>query len=152
VPHQVELPRFGPLTYADEDVIEFPWGLPGFVDHRRFLVLALDGQEPYLWLQSLDDLNVALPIVDPWQIFPDYKPSLPYYARAALELDDPADFVIYCVVICTAGAEELTMNLLAPVVINLKRRRARQVMLEGSPYSVRQPIPRKAPLKEALRS
>ena len=152
MPHQVDLPRFGPMTYADDDVIEFPWGVPGFADHRRFLVLALEEQTPYLWLQSLDDPKVALPIVDPWQIFPDYKPALPYYARVALELENPADFVIYCVVVCTAGAEELTMNLLAPVVINLKRRRARQVMLEGTSYGVHQPIPRIAAPKEALRS
>ncbi|TAM59496.1 flagellar assembly protein FliW [bacterium] len=152
VPHQVVLPRFGEATYADDDVIEFPWGLPGFADHRRFLVLALDEQAPYLWLQSLDDPKVALPIVDPWQIFADYRPALPYYARVALDLVNPADFAIYCVVVCTAGAEDLTINLLAPVVINHKARRARQVMLEGSPYSVRQPIPRSAAPKEALHS
>ncbi|MDE2573307.1 MAG: flagellar assembly protein FliW [bacterium] len=152
MPHEVELPRFGNLTYADDDVIEFPWGIPGFAHHRRFLVLTLEAQEPYLWLQSLDDPGIALPIVNPWDIFPDYKPSLPYYARVALELDNPGDFVIYCVVVCTAGAEELTMNLLAPIVINLKQRRARQVMLESSAYAVRQPIPRMAAPKEALRS
>jgi len=152
VPHEVDLPRFGTLTYADDDVIEFPWGLPGFADHRRFLVLSLDGPGPFLWLQSLDDLKVALPIANPWDVFPDYKPPIPYYARVALELEEPADFVLYCVVICTAGATELTMNLLAPIIINLKRRRARQVMLESSRYAVRQPIPRTDALKEALRS
>jgi flagellar assembly factor FliW len=38
----------------------------------------------------------------------------------------------------------MTMNLMAPIVVNLKTRRARQVVLDGSNYSVKEPIPRKA--------
>ena len=47
-------------------------------------------------------------------------------------------------VVVTKDAGEMTMNLMAPIVVNLKTRRARQVMLENSGYSVRTAIPRKA--------
>lgn len=141
----VDLPRFGACTYRESEVLTFPWGLPGFATLHRFLALTLTGQEKFVWLQSLDDLSVALPMADPWQIFDDYAPQLPPYATSSLGLARPEDFVTLCVVVVTPGAAEMTMNLLAPVVVNLQTRTGRQVTLETGGYSVRTPIPRKAP-------
>jgi flagellar assembly factor FliW len=62
---------------------------------------------------------------------------------SSLDLSRPEDFVTLCVVVVSPGAEEMTMNLLAPVVINLHTRTGRQVTLETGGYSVRTPIPRK---------
>jgi flagellar assembly factor FliW len=139
----VETSRFGEVTFTENDLFEFPWGLPGFTDLRRFLALSLAEQPSFVWLQSLDDPKVALPAADPWLIFPDYEPRMPAYATEALDLRNPEDFTILCVVVVTKDAQEMTMNLMAPIVLNLKSRRARQVMLENSPYSVRTAIPRK---------
>lgn len=137
-------PRFGEIGYAETDVIEFPWGLPGFNDLHRFLALSLPDQPNFIWLQSVEDPKTALPAADPWQIFSDYDPRLPAYATETLELHSAEDFTILCVVVVTKDAEEMTMNLMAPIVVNLKTRRARQVMLESSSYSVRAAIPRKS--------
>ncbi len=145
----IDLPRFGTITYRESEVLAFPWGLPGFGTLRRFLALTLEGHEPFVWLQSLDDHSVALPTADPWQIFPDYAPQLPNYALGSLAIERPEDFVMLCVVLVTAGAAEMTMNLLAPVVVNLKTRTARQVTLETGGYSVKTLIPRKAPAAPA---
>jgi flagellar assembly factor FliW len=135
--------RFGEVTFADSDVFEFPWGLPGFADQRRFLALSLAEQPNFVWLQSLDDPKLALPAADPWLVFPDYEPRMPAYATEALGLQSAEDFTILCIVVVTKEAEEMTMNLMAPIVMNLKTRRARQVMLESSPYAVKTPIPRR---------
>jgi flagellar assembly factor FliW len=135
--------RFGEVTFSEADVFEFPWGLPGFADQRRFLALSLAEQPNFVWLQSLDDPAIALPASDPWQIFDDYEPRLPAYATEALDIHGPEDFTILCIVVVTKDAEEMTMNLMAPIILNLKTRRGRQVMLENSGYSVRTPIPRR---------
>ncbi len=140
----IELPRFGECTYAENEIIEFPWGLPGFPNLRRWLALSVETQPNFVWLQSLDDLKVALPATDPFALFENYDPKLPPYAAAALEIEHPGDFTVLGVVIVSEGAEEMSINLLAPVVINLRTRRGRQIMLENSGYSVREPIPRKA--------
>ena len=140
----LELPRFGACTYRESEVLTFPWGLPGFASLRRFIALNLEGQERFVWLQSLDDPAVAIPTADPWQIFAEYDPKLPSYAVGSLEIESPEDFVTLCVVVVTAGAAEMTMNLLAPIVVNLRTRVGRQVTLETGGYSVREPIPRKA--------
>ena len=140
----IVLPRFGECTYKDSETLSFPWGLPGFAHLRKFLALQAAPADRFVWLQSLDDLSVAIPLADPWSIFDDYAPQLPQYARTVLELDDAQEFAVQCVVVVTKNAEEMTMNLLAPIVINLQTRVGRQVTLEGSAYSIRTPIPRKA--------
>lgn len=141
----IDLPRFGPCTYRESEVLTFPWGLPGFGSQKRFIALNLEGQEKFVWLQSLDDLTVAIPTADPWQIFAEYAPQLPPYATSSLDLRAPEDFVTLCVVVVSPGAAEMTMNLLAPIVVNLRTRTGRQITLETGGYSVRTPIPRKAP-------
>ena len=145
----VELPRFGTCTYRESEVLTFPWGLPGFASLRRFIALNLGGQEKFVWLQSLDDPSIALPTADPWQIFADYAPHLPPYATSSLDLRNPEDFATLCVVVVTPGAAEMTMNLLAPIVVNLRTKTGRQITLETGGYSVRTPIPRKPPAPAA---
>ncbi|MDE2482986.1 MAG: flagellar assembly protein FliW [bacterium] len=137
-------PRFGECSFAPSDVIEFPWGLPGFPNMRRWLALTVETQSSFVWLQSLDDAGVALPTADPYLIFEDYDPKLPAYAVSALEIEGPSDFTLLGVVVVTEEAHEMTMNLFAPIVVNLRTRKARQIVLENSGFSVRQPIPRKA--------
>jgi flagellar assembly factor FliW len=141
----LELPRFGSFSYRESEVLTFPWGLPGFASQRRFVAVNLEGQEKFVWLQSLDDVSIALPTGDPWQIFADYAPQLPPYASSSLDIQRPEEFVALCVVVVAPGATEMTMNLLAPIVINLRTRIGRQIMLETGGYSVRQEIPRTAP-------
>jgi len=136
--------RFGDVTFSQDAIIEFPWGLPGFAHLHYFLALTVEDDTNFVWLQSIDEPGVALPAGDPWQLFPAYEPRLPAYAPVALELQQPDAFPVLCVIVVTKDAAEMTMNLLAPVVINLQSRRGRQVMLEQSGYSVREPIPRKS--------
>jgi flagellar assembly factor FliW len=141
-PLTVVLPNLGECTYRETEVIAFPWGLPGFPQLRRFLVLSVTGQEGFVWLQSLDEVKVALPLCDPWSLFADYEAPLPLYAQQSLALQAADDFCTLCVCVIREGAAEMTINLLAPVVINLKARIGRQITLENQRYSVRTPIPR----------
>ncbi len=139
---RIQTARFGEVSFTAADLLEFPWGMPGFSQHRRFLALSLADQPNFVWLQSVDDPKMALPCSDPWQIFPDYDPKLPAYATIALELNEPDDFTVLCVVVVSTEARDMTMNLLAPVLVNLKTRKGRQIMLDNSGYSIREPIPR----------
>jgi flagellar assembly factor FliW len=141
----IDLPRFGDCSYAQSEVIEFPWGLPGFPTLHRWLPLIVDSHPSFVWFQSLEDVNVAIPTADPWAIFEQYDPKLPAYAFTSLEIREAADFATLCVVVVTPNAEEMTMNLMAPIVVNLRARKGRQITIDGSSYSAREPIPRKLP-------
>ena len=142
--HTVDLPKFGTVTYSEADVFVFPWGLPGFEALRSFLILALQSQDQVLWLQSLEETNIALPVADPWAFFPDYEPKLPAFAVLSLDLAAPEDFTTLAVVVIPESGP-LFMNLMAPVVVNLKTRVARQIALESGNYSVATQVPMSAP-------
>jgi flagellar assembly factor FliW len=146
------LPRFGECSYAASDVIEFPWGLPGFPTLRHWLPLNLDSQPSFIWLQSLDDTSVALPAIDPWMVFESYDPKLPAYAFTSLDVKDASDFTTLCVVVVTANAEEMTINLAAPIVVNVRSHKGRQIVLDGTTYSTREPIPRKSAIAAGSKS
>ena len=137
-------PRFGDFVFRESDVIEFPWGIPGFEDERSWLFLTLDSQPSFVWLQSLDDVYVALPAANPWMIFEEYDPVVPAGAFAALEIQNADDFTYLCTVTVSPGAARMTMNLASPIVVNLRTRKAVQVTLETGGYSDRTPIPRRA--------
>jgi flagellar assembly factor FliW len=143
----VNLPRFGTCTFGESDIFVFPWGLPGFEHLRSFVVIQLETQDRILWLQSLEDLTVALPLGDPWTFFPDYDPKMPAFAQLSLALNNPEDFTILAVMVGTSGGPTF-MNLMAPIVMNLKSRVARQVPLEGTSYTVAMEIPGTAPATE----
>jgi flagellar assembly factor FliW len=136
----VELPRFGTCTYNEAEIFVFPWGLPGFEDLRTFIALQLEMQDQIVWLQSLDDLSIALPLGDPWIFFPDYDPKIPDFAQLSLDLQGAEDFTILAVMVGTDGGPTF-MNLMAPIVMNLKNRIGRQVPLESSRYTVAMEIP-----------
>jgi flagellar assembly factor FliW len=153
-PHKttiVELPRFGECTYTDSEVLSFPWGLPGFASLRRFVVLSVPDQAGYFWLQSLDDVKVALPLCDPWMLFDDYEAPLPMYAKQSLELDAAEDFCVLCVLVVPKDGVDITINLVAPIIVNLKTRTGRQITLENQRYAVRTAMPRRdGPPKEVV--
>ena len=136
----VDLPRFGSCTYNEADIFVFPWGLPGFDELHSFIVIQLETQDQILWLQSLEDLNIALPLGDPWTFFPDYDPKIPDFARISLDLLNAEDFTVLAVMVGTDGGPTF-MNLMAPIIVNLKNRIARQVPLESSRYTVAMEIP-----------
>jgi flagellar assembly factor FliW len=138
----IRLARFGDCTYGESEVIAFPWGLPGFAALRRFLVLSVDGERSYIWLQSLDDPRVAIPICDPWTLFDDYEAPLPSYAKQSLQIETADCFCVMCVLVAHDGGTDTTVNLLAPIVINLETRVGRQITLENQRYSVRTMVTR----------
>ena len=144
----IDLPRFGSCTYNEADIFVFPWGLPGFEEFRTFIPIQLETQDQLVWLQSLDDLSIALPLGNPWLFFPDYDPKMPSFARLSLDLREAEDYTILAVMVGTDGGPTF-MNLLAPIVVNLKTRIGRQVPLETSRYTCAMQIPVPAAVAEA---
>jgi flagellar assembly factor FliW len=132
----VETAHFGPIRVEEDQVITLSPGLPGFPDLRRYLLIQHSQESPFLWLQCLDDPALAFAVLDPVHIVPDYRPGPPEALLKQLEAKNPADLKVLVIVTIPPGRpQDLTANLMAPVVINLKTRRGKQLVLERSLYS-----------------
>ena len=130
--------RFGTLAFDPADVIGFPEGLIGFERTRRFVFVTAGAGSPFRWLQSLDDPVLAFLVADPDAFVPEYAPTLPRAALAALELGDEAPYLLWVTANIPPGrSNDATLNLAGPIVVNPENRRGRQVVLDGEAYTVR---------------
>lgn len=135
---RIESPRYGSLEVDPERVIEFPAGLVGFEDCKRYTLFHPedeDGAEPrYFILQSLDDPTVAFHIADPAVFGFDFEVKLSDEEAALLRLADPEKAAV--VVILSRGGKGVRANLRAPLILNLDARLGLQHVFSGLEYDV----------------
>lgn len=121
--------RFGAVEAETDDVIHFPEGLIGLGDCRDWVLLADVQDEGLAWMQSVDRAEIALAVVGPRRFVPGYRMRVARRELDRLKLDriDAAEVLV--IVGRTEGS--VTLNLKAPLVINLRRRLGRQVITNG---------------------
>lgn len=130
--------HFGELEITEEDVIHFSGGLIGFPDGRRFVIVKNpDPGVPFDWLQSLDDPKLAYVIVDPFWFKKDYEFELAPEHLLELGIRKQEDTAVFCIVVVPENIAKISANLLAPVVVNLNTKQAKQVVLLDKRYTTR---------------
>lgn len=121
----IESTRFGTVEVPDEAVIEFPTGIVG-LPGRRWTLVAHDAGSDFLWLHSMEDPSVALPVTNPWVFFPDYTVEIDDHQAAILGLQTAADAEVYVTVRAAEALEDFRANLCAPILVH--RGRGHQVI------------------------
>jgi flagellar assembly factor FliW len=140
--------RFGEIEVATDKIISMTSPFLGFPESNRFVLLPHGEKSPFLWLQSLDDPELAFVVIQPEIIRPDYQPSLPGGIRQELRLEDGDLQEILVILTIPHGKPlEMTANLLGPVIINANLRLAKQVLLDHTRHETRWPV--FSPRKEA---
>lgn len=136
----VETKYFGIMPYCQESVFEFPFGLPGFEDEKRFVLIELPDHAPLVFLQSLAQTALcflALPIL---AVDREYRLAIAPEDLAALGLDTGPQpqlgtEVLVLALLSLHDKFPATANLMAPIVIHLGSRRAIQAIRRDSFYS-----------------
>ena len=132
--------RFGEIDIPDEKFIEFAAGLPGFEQCKRFALISTEETAPFHWLQSVEIPDIALAVIDPFKIFPDYAPRVSETMLSDIGSPPDEDILLFTVAVIPGEVSNMTTNLVSPILINAKTNAARQVILEGSNYQIRHPI------------
>jgi flagellar assembly factor FliW len=125
---QVRSSRFGELEVPADRVLHFPQGLIGFPRARRFVILDHRPGSPFKWMLCLDQPDVAFAVVEPGRMVADYRAPLELAARTLGA--DPADVALFVIVTIPADPTAMTVNLMAPVVVDVRTRVSRQLVLE----------------------
>lgn len=134
---RVESTRFGHLEVDTKDIVTFKEGPLGFENLEKFFIVDPGDQTLILWMQSIENKSVAFPIIEPKIFRPDYSISLMSSEMAALELETLAEASIYTIITIPQVVTEMSANLKAPIVINNKTKRARQIVLQDNKLEVR---------------
>ena len=137
---QIETVRFGKVDIDEKKVLVFREGLPGLEQHKDFAILQFEPGNPILWLQSTKDPSICLPVVDSFAVCPDYAFNISDDDAQALDLKSPEDLHVMSVLVIPESIEQMTMNLAAPIIVNMRCGSAKQIILGGGDYNVRFPV------------
>jgi flagellar assembly factor FliW len=129
--------RFGVLEIPDEAVIEFPSGLIG-LGGNRYALLARNEDSAFVWLHSLEDADLAIPVTNPFRFFNDFEVELSDDEAGRIGLTQEDDPSVYVTVRATESLEGFSANLYAPILISGGR--GHQVINQSANAPVRAPL------------
>lgn len=129
---------FGKVTIDEEKVIHFANGIIGFPDLKDFILIH-DGEKEggISWLQSVQEFQFALPVMDPLLVMPDYNPQVEDELIHPLGELIPEEMLVLVTVTAPSDIRNLSINLKAPIIINAAERKAIQVVAEGEEHPVK---------------
>jgi len=131
--------RHGAIVAPDDSFIEFPDGIPGFVEETSWVVVG-GTDSPLAWLQSTDTPSVALPVTIPWAFHWSFEVKVSDEELAQIELDRAEDVEVLAVVNVPREPKRATINLFAPIIVNRRLMLGRQVTNLMPGYSCRDPL------------
>lgn len=137
---QINTALFGPQEIHDDDVITFPQGIPGFENNTQFKVFHEEGKPTVHWLQSLDDPELSFSVMEPQLLKLGYEFILDDAQCQLIDLQEGDDFAVVVMLFKQNGAlaqsgeqvpayKAIRANLAAPMVINVRSRKALQAVL-----------------------
>jgi len=129
--------KFGEMEIEEQDIIDFPLGLPGFEHFHMFALQSPADLEPFRLLVPLEDPNISFIVTDPFLFFPDYEFELDETSKTEMEVTENSKLTVVVIVNVRDRIENATVNLAAPVVINDGKRLGKQVILSTSRYTTR---------------
>lgn len=140
---QLNTRLFGEIEIEDEKIIFFEKGIIGFPHCQRFTLIydsTDDGKRKNIsWLQSIEEPGFALPVMDPLIVKADYDPQVEHDLLKSLgNLNDENLYVLVTVTV-PADIKKLSVNLKAPIIINVEERKAEQLIVEDN-FPVKYPI------------
>lgn len=130
---------YGKIEISPEDILVFEKGLIGFENLREFVLLGnTESNEMLVWLQSLENPDLAFVVIQPRFFKQDYCPQINLEEVVDdLGTGNEEDFLVYTIVVIPEDARKMTANLKAPVLINVRNNKARQIILNDERYEIK---------------
>lgn len=131
---------FGTIDIEEEKIIEFPMGIIGFENLKKFaLIYDSDREErsKISWLQSMEEPLMVLPVINPIDIIEEYSPIIEDELTKSIGDPADADILIFVTMSIPSDITKMTANLKAPIIINTVNRKAMQVIVENQDYMIK---------------
>lgn len=107
--------------------VNLPGGLIGIPD-QNWVLITREPQSPFLWLQSLQDGELALPVVQPEIFFPSYALQLAEEQLQEVGMGEGHEVEVLCVVKARENLDDFTINLRGPLIFDEQSRQGAQVV------------------------
>ena len=133
--------RFGEIEIEQERIFEFALPIIGFIELKKFVIVDINQDGLFKWLQSTEDPALAFPIVSVFSLNIDYTIDLPDNIVETLKITNVDSLLVMNIAsIPQDNPQGSTLNLLAPLIFNLENYLAGQIILSGSGYDISFPM------------
>jgi flagellar assembly factor FliW len=134
---RINTTRFGDLEIDEAQVFEFPMGLLGFAEQKKYVIIDHSDDSPFKWLQCITEPELAFIITDPHFFMSSYHIEV---RQAELHVISPVkedDLILSVIMTIPENPREMSANLLAPLLFNMDSRRGMQYVLTNQKYGVK---------------
>lgn len=136
---QVKTKSMGVVEVPENHLVNIPSGLFGFEEYTDFALIE-SHYEPFIWLQSVQDMNLAFLVIDPFIICDDYEADISDKELEKIGISDPGDVAVLAIVTIPGDGGDVTANLQGPLIINKKNRKCMQAILDGTRWTTKHNI------------
>ncbi|MBC7075358.1 MAG: flagellar assembly protein FliW [Syntrophomonadaceae bacterium] len=134
---KIKSSRLGEVEIDEKSMVFFEEGIPAFEDRKRFIFLELEAESPFYYMQSVDDGELCFIVAIPNVFFPTYQPEIEKEDLEKIGLEDENDLMVFAILTVPEDFKKTTANLMAPIIVNLKKNKGLQVVPMKSRYTTR---------------
>lgn len=127
----IEKKGYEVIDIRPDQIFTFGEGIPGFEKVRQYCLLFNENEKPFAHLSALGGFNLEFVVVNPWLIKPDYKPDIADDEFKAIDSPEDKDLLLLAIVVLADNIADSTVNLSAPIIINTKNGKAKQVVIRN---------------------
>ncbi|QJR36442.1 flagellar assembly protein FliW [Gemmatimonas groenlandica] len=138
--YTITSPAVGTIEVSGDAVMHFTEALWGFPERTTYALLPAARQGLW-WLLSVDEPQTTFVLADPFVGHTDYGIDLGDSERDALQIVEPTDaLALVMVALPMTSSEPVTGNFRAPIVFNISKGLAQQIVNRDEQYSLREPM------------
>lgn len=120
--------------------ILFEKGIPGFEDYKYFNINVIKDNEKFYSIVSKEDDNIGFISISPFEVKKDYEIDLDDEFVNELDIKSEKDVLVLCLITLGKTLKDSTANLKAPIIINIKNNRGRQLILQDDKYKIKESL------------
>ena len=119
--------------------VYFEKGIPGLEEYKNYEINQVEGSDKFKTITSMEESNISFVAISPFDLKNDYEINLNDEIIKNLQIESPKDVLILNLITLGQTLEKSTVNLKAPVIINIKNNKGKQLILQDDKYSIREP-------------
>jgi len=136
---KVDTKAYGPTEVDDKQKVSIPQGLFGFEEYTEYVLLDSDNP-PFLWLQSVDEKEIAFVLIDPFLFRKDYEANITNEELAEIGIKSSDSAIVFVIVTIPQDGGPMTANLQGPLIINKENMTGMQAILSEAKWKTRHDI------------
>ena len=120
--------------------VEFRKPLLGFDNLNKFEILEVEANPLFKEINSTEDENISFLSISPFVVDEDYEIDLSDSDIEDLEIENPEDVILLNIISLGESLDTSTVNMRAPIVLNINKELASQIVIQNDKYDIRTPF------------